>query len=854
MVAAVEYRYFVTDLVTNTILVEIPFQGVSWECGLRRAGAFSGSIPVTPKTAHLNLYANTMPGRTGLYILRNGKCVWGGIVWSRSYDPSSQQLTVDGAEFLSYLYHRAIWKTRIYADSAGIRLSAYSVLNNIATFTTATYTDQQTKTSVQEPHGLAVGDSVYINLRDPNYTDLTGSFDVVDVIDAYNFTVYTGAADKVSTATTMATVQRAIDNFTFVKRLITEMANDFAGIDIPNWRTGIGPYRTLSVISKERASDICTLVLDDKHDLITGQEVKIQDVDSTMDGLRTIIDIPSENAVRFVASGADVAQTDLTGIRKIAISTIQVNKGTGTIVTGVAHNATDGDEIIIDTGANNQFDGIYYVKTAPDTTTITYDRSESDSPGFNYRRIVGKQWTNNTDSTLSRARITTESAHGYAVGDSVVIQYLGNTWIAGGAQSDGSYKITAVPSSTTFEYNLTRRVDVIGFTKNASTDYFTIYTAVPHGMSKGELINIAGVTDAGTQINGNGYTIRSIPTTTSITVAKSGLTAANTFTTSGGAVRCTSDIASTTVVANNNVVSYVTTYRTTGGLLTLGHRLHLGGFGSVTAQADPQIDMVDPSFSGYTYRRLIYRGADTRTVGEVLEEVSSDPLAPFEYRIDCEYDSVTDTFKRKFVIFGFDREIIAELAKLQRLDQFPGSTLVFEYPGQITSFGFDESAEDAATRMFVVGNNPALDESSAQPYAVAIKKEFLDSGYDGGGWPLLDQSESAGNLYALSDLVAYANPILAESLPPLGDLTIALNGSVAPLVGTFKPGDWCVLIIDDPWIEQRLASPQEPRKDVLLRRIDGFKVSVPDTAGVLETVDLDLLLETEVDDYYGEQA
>lgn len=854
MVDAVEYRYFVTDLVTNTILAEIPFQGVSWERGLRRAGTFSATIPIDTKTAHLNLYTNTMPGRTGLYILRNGKCVWGGIVWSRSYDPSTKELTVDGAEFLSYLYHRAIWKTRIYADSTGVRLSAYSVLSNIATFTTATYTDQKTKTSVQEAHGLAVGDSVYINLRDPNYTDLTGTFDVVDVIDAYNFTVYTGAADKTSTATTVGTVQRAIDNFTFVKRLIGEMANDFAGIDIPNWRTGIGPYQTLSVISKERTSDICTLVVDDNHGLITGQEVKIQDVDSTMDGLRTVIDVPSENSVRFVASGTDVAQTDLTGVRKIAISTIQVNKGIGTIVTGVAHNATVNDEIIIDTGANDQFDGMYYVSEVVDTTTLKYVRSTSDSPGFNYRRITGKQWTYNASSTAARARITTESAHGYAVGDSVVIKYLGNTWLAGGAQADGSYKITAVPSSTTFEYNLTRRVNVIGFTKNATADYFTIYTAIPHGMSKGETINITGVTDPGSEINGTGYTIRSIPTTTSITVAKAISTAANNFTTSGGVVQCTTDVASTTVVANDNVVSYVTTYRTTGGLLTLGHRMHVGGFGSVTAQADPMIDMVDPSFSGYTYRRLIFRGADTRTVGEVLEEVSSDPLAPFEYRIDCEYDAATDTFKRKFVIFGFDRETIAELAKLQRLDQFPGSTLVFEYPGQITSFGFEESAEDAATRMFVVGNNPALDESSAQPYAVAIKKQFLDPSYDGGGWPLLDQSETAGNLYKLSDLVAYANPLLAESLPPLGDLTITLNGSVAPLVGTFNPGDWCVLIIDDPWIEQRLASPQEPRKDVLLRRIDGFKVSVPDTAGVLETVDLDLLLETEVDDYYGEQA
>jgi hypothetical protein len=843
MVSSVDYRYIVTDLVTNAILAEIPFQGVSWERGLRRAGSFSGSIPVASATAHLNLYTNTMPGRTGLYILREGKCVWGGIIWSRSYDPASQILTVDGAEFLSYLYHRSIWKTRVYANAEPIRLATYTVLSNTATFTTATVTDPKTLIAAPVKHGFSVGDAVYVNLRDANYTDLTAAFNIVDVLDEYTFTVYTEAADKTLTTTTVATAQRAIDNFTLCQRLISEMSQDFAGISIDNWRTGIGPYATLSCVSMQRTSDLVTLVLDDRHDLIVGQEIRVQDVDSTMDGLRVVVDVPSENAVVFVAPGADVVETTLGGLRKIAITSIDVTKGVGTIKTGVAHGASVGNEIIIDTGANDQFDGLYQVASVVDTTTLTYNRSKNDSIGFNFRRIIGKQWTRNGSTSAARARITTETAHGYSVGDTVVVRYLGNTW-------DGTYTITAIPSSTTFEYNLTRSFNVVGYNKNSSAAYFTIYTKVPHGMTKGDSITISGVE---TQVNGS-YTIRSIPTTTSITVAKTGLTTAN-FTTSSGTVVCTGpDIAATTVTASDNVVSYVTTYRTTGGLLSLGQRVHVGGFGSVTAQADPFIEVVDPSFSGFTYRTLIYRGYETRTVGEVLEEVSSDPLAPFEYRIDCEYDAATDSFKRKFVLFGFDKENIAELAKLQRLDQFPGSTLVFEYPGQITSFNCDESAEDAATRMFVVGNNPALDESSAQPYAVAIKKQFLDPGYDGGGWPLLDQSETAGNLYKLSDLAAYSLPILAESLPPLMDLTIDLNGSVSPLVGTFNPGDWCVLIINDPWIQQRLASPQEPRKDVLLRRIDGFKVSVPDGPHVLETVSLDLLLETEVDDYYGEQA
>jgi hypothetical protein len=74
------YRYFLTDLLTNNIISEIPFKSVSYERTNRKAGAFSGTIPYIPATSGLNLYESTMPGRTGLYIMRNDVCVWGGII------------------------------------------------------------------------------------------------------------------------------------------------------------------------------------------------------------------------------------------------------------------------------------------------------------------------------------------------------------------------------------------------------------------------------------------------------------------------------------------------------------------------------------------------------------------------------------------------------------------------------------------------------------------------------------------------------------------------------------------------------------------------------------------------------
>lgn len=105
------YRYYTADLLTNEILAEIPFRGVSYERAIKGAGSFAGSIPVIDATDNLDLYESTLPGKTALYVVRNGVCVWGGIIWTRSYNVVDRVLQINAAEFTSYFYHRRIWKT-----------------------------------------------------------------------------------------------------------------------------------------------------------------------------------------------------------------------------------------------------------------------------------------------------------------------------------------------------------------------------------------------------------------------------------------------------------------------------------------------------------------------------------------------------------------------------------------------------------------------------------------------------------------------------------------------------------------------------------------------------------------------
>jgi hypothetical protein len=190
-----EYRYYVADLLTNNVIGEIPFTNVSYERALSKAGGFSGSIPVIEATAALNLYESTMPGKTALYILRNGVCVWGGIIWSRSYNPTNKTLQVDGQEFISYLYHRAVWQT-LYYGSEGVYCSKYQAGGGTATV----FTDTE--------HGFSAGDKVKILNLNPA---LNGTHTIASTPSLASFT-FTSVASLAASNSSTGTARTIVDS------------------------------------------------------------------------------------------------------------------------------------------------------------------------------------------------------------------------------------------------------------------------------------------------------------------------------------------------------------------------------------------------------------------------------------------------------------------------------------------------------------------------------------------------------------------------------------------------------------------------------------------------------------------
>jgi hypothetical protein len=644
---AAVYRYFTTDLLTNQVLAEIPFKGVSFERSIKAAGGFNGNIPVIPETASMDLYNSTMPGKTGLYVVRDSECVWGGIIWNRNYNVVDRELSVSASEFTSYFFHRNIWKTWTHDFGATIVASGGTLTGTLEAL----------------EYDFPVGSSV--RLIFPEVADFVYNA-YYTIASSPTNTTFTVTGTSVPNGTYVGvTVYTRVDTYDYVRQLLDEILVDFSGISFPN--TDIEPALTtsLQITSITAPSSTTTITTADPHGLIPTQTIEIYNVSNDLNGLWDVTAIPSDTTFTIASA-----------------------------LTASVKNLT--------------------------------------------RTVTSKSIADFT------ATITTSSAHGFAQYDTVVLSGVDDP-TSFVMVFDGEYQIVDTPTATTFR----------------------VYVA-------------------------------------------------------------DSDMVATAV---------------TGGTAVVQSTANAGTYGPFPGNSDIDIEYSTDAYSGKNVPNNSYRGYELRSVGEELDEYS-DTVDGFEYRIDCELVYIGDipTFTRTFVLLPIDYPNPPAEGEVSPPSRYGADQLVFEYPGSIIDVTMEESAEDAATRFFVVGNIPDLGEDISQPYAVASATDLLLA-----GWPLLDAEETRSNESDEGALYAHAQRYLAESRPPISDIKVRVNGSLSPKIGEFVPGDWCSIIVEDEFVRMRLASDLEVRDTVIVRKIEGFKVSVPDTPSFPEETELLLVTEPEVD-------
>lgn len=103
------YTYLIADLRSGTILDELPLAGVSFDKKLNDTGSLRGQLHVDdPQIRVRKPRLLTEPGRTAIYVDREGDLLWGGIVWTSRYHATSGTLELGASDLLSYFEHRLV--------------------------------------------------------------------------------------------------------------------------------------------------------------------------------------------------------------------------------------------------------------------------------------------------------------------------------------------------------------------------------------------------------------------------------------------------------------------------------------------------------------------------------------------------------------------------------------------------------------------------------------------------------------------------------------------------------------------------------------------------------------------------
>lgn len=708
----VDYRYILTDTLTDTVVAEIPFVDVSYSTFLNEAGSFSGSFPITPETSVQDLYNNTIPGKTSLYVLRNGVCVWGGLISARSYDVKERILDVTADEFLSYLDRRVVWKTwstefvckiEIFEDpEAEGRILGKVTLTGDDTHESFNLRAGISKVRLYFGEGVVYANPSYMTvLDDPTYGIDTTNYKFFHFAGYYRpiGSVNFKAMEPQTISSEIASVSFQLDTDSYLSTFLNEhFADDLKDLGFASDFISPAEVRRVDISSYARSNNIATLTtvaLNDEgeevpyaHGMVPGQYITIKNLTTFNANNVPVLSVPTEYSFTYANSGTD----------------------------------------------------------APTTVISTEKLTANVSSFARYSNTV---------------TITTATNHGFSVGDLVKIE------------------------------DVDTRIN---------SEYYQKITRIGTSANPGQL-NQFQFTSIGEKINN-------------------------------------SKTSAAAKVERDPMVEYYTSGSYSGN----------SDIGLTFSQDD--IDTVQ------AYQEPI-RGAELFTFKEVIDKYAND-LIGFDYRIECTFDSNTNSFSKEFKFLPLVplslANAIANAGGVLPSDELPlieyfsidgrsAADISFEFPGNISSVQMVETIEEGATRVFVQGGT---DVDATPPYAGAVDHKFLRD-----GWPLFDKVIKKDKIFYVSDLYQIANKVMSQAQLPVATFSITINGTANPTVGSYKPGDWCTIYVDDPFIIQRLESYYENKDDtsrnVLLRKISKISVRLSNNPVLPEEVTLELVTEPGVD-------
>lgn len=785
---SVSYKYILTNLLTNKVIAEVPFVDVTWGRALKSAGSFSGDIAVTDETAYLNLYETTMPAKTAIYVMRNDVCVWGGIIWSRNYKAKERKLTVSGLEFTSYFAHRKIWKD--FSNSFEATLVVSSEVGAFATVTLS-----------RDNFGFEAGGDVKIVFKDANYYALNGTFkvqsnpstDVFEIDPAER--VYT--INKVSLKKGVATFTTKTPHGFSVGEELTVSGISLSTKTYPNAQNRMNQTQ---IVTKVPALNQFTAKIDvDQALKIDGvkQNAKATANGSLPEGTYTVTVIVSIDTYEYVRRLIDGMASDFSGTSypnsniepgvsyAVDITGYGREANVGTITTEQPHELSVGQYFNLES-LSSDVNGKHAVLEVIDENTVTfYSEGEAIPFASVYSKTV---YLTKRQRRSKIATYTTSTEHSFSAGDYVTISNVTSTKVVN-VQSEKAVQTELAELAAKAE-------------KNNKTP------------TKAEIDKIKAKVKYDTYNYNGTFLVIDTPSTTKFGVAYQSQTQ-----------------------DDKKIQSIVPS-----GVATSTPVMTVGSYGPFSKNADIGITF-EEYYSNVPNASTSIRGDEMQSLEKVLSTFADD-IDGFDYRIDCDYDVDTGSFLRvfKFIPRNFPNPPLN--GEVSPISRFGAQNVVFEFPGNVSSVEMSENAENAATRFFAIGDKAGSGDAAYAYHSGAAAEDLLAD-----DWLLLDEDEKVSGETNEEVLYQWAERYLFESRPPMGEISISVNGSIDPVVGSYYPGDWCCVIIDDDFIRQRLASNMEPREDLILRKILGYSVKVKDSLGVPEEVSITLVPDWEVDTY-----
>lgn len=124
------YSYRTVDVKSNLILEDVDLTGVKFQRRLTGVGSLNASlwIPSGPRGQVID--AATEPGRTGIYVLRDGTPVWGGIIWKKSWNEETSSYDLTCGSWESYLYHVVQTQTLNFSNTDQFQIARRILADN----------------------------------------------------------------------------------------------------------------------------------------------------------------------------------------------------------------------------------------------------------------------------------------------------------------------------------------------------------------------------------------------------------------------------------------------------------------------------------------------------------------------------------------------------------------------------------------------------------------------------------------------------------------------------------------------------------------------------------------------------